>query len=48
MFQKIKDLLIKLNLKKGYFLRISADSPLIDFKLINKFIKITYRKNQIY
>ena len=42
--KRLKDLLIKLNLKKGYFLRISADSPLIDFKLINKFIKITYRK----
>tara|TARA_B100001057_G_scaffold499104_1_gene608547 strand:- start:1682 stop:2359 length:678 start_codon:yes stop_codon:yes gene_type:complete len=42
--RRLKDLLIKLNFKKGYFMRISADSPLIDFKLINKFIKITYRK----
>ena len=42
--KRLRDLLIKLNIKKNYFTRISADSPLIDFKLINKFIKITFKK----
>ena len=36
--------MLKLRIKKNYFVRISADSPLIDFNLIDKFIKITLKK----
>ena len=46
--KRIRDLLLKLRIKKNYFVRISADSPLIDFNLIDKFIKITLKKNQIF
>ena len=42
--KRIRDLLLKLRIKKNYFVRISADSPLIDFNLIDKFIKITLKK----
>lgn len=42
--KRIKDLLLKLRIKENYFVRISADSPLIDFNLIDKFIKITHKK----
>tara|TARA_B100000886_G_C20420620_1_gene491381 strand:+ start:1881 stop:2549 length:669 start_codon:yes stop_codon:yes gene_type:complete len=42
--KRIKDLIMKLNLKREYFIRISADSPFIDFKLIEKFMEIYKKK----
>ena len=40
-FQKF----LKLQKNIKYFLRISGDSPLIDFKLVDKIIKFSKNKN---
>lgn len=48
VFRRFKKLIYSNNLDSGYFIRLTADCPLLDYKLINHCVEQHKKNNNIY